>query len=329
MANQLAKDYDCKIIIYTWGVRAKIDWGEWNDTIKIRTVLFSRYFQGFIAKIFYYFWSKIDQPNQYILNFLYHGESILPSSANIYYVLHSPASLIPHRYEFIQKEVKKFDRFSFIAVSDAVKEDAIPYFGNLSIDVIHHGIDLNRFNAKTNYIKKEKLKLLSISALEEWKGIQDVIRILGDKDMENKFEYFIIGDGPYKQELEKLIHDLNLSSSIKLKDSVDNIESFFPNYDVYCQLSDGEAFGFSLFEAMACGLPSIVYDIPPFDTLFPSNVVEKVKNKSQLELKEKLLGYFDTHKREKIGKSGKIFVNENFSIESMASHYHNLIIGTG
>ena len=268
LANQLAKDYKCKIIIYVWEGDDKIVWGEWTNNIKIRSVPYSRYFQGLIAKIFYYFWAKIDQPNQYILNFLYHGESVLPSSSNIYYVLHSPASLIPHRYEFIKQIRKKYINLSFIAVSESVKVDALPYIGKLKINVIHHGIDFDKFNAKPHYLDKEKLKILSISALEEWKGIQDVIRLLGDKELRNKFEYCVIGEGAYKNELENLISELDISSSVILKDNENNIEEIFANYDIFCHLSDGEAFGLSLFEAMACGVPSIVYDIPPFDLIF-------------------------------------------------------------
>jgi len=252
---------------------------------------------------------------------------ILPSSANIYYVLHSPASLIPHRYEYIQEKANKFNQLSFIAVSEAVKEYARPYFNKIPVNVIHHGIDLDRFNSTTHYINKEKLKLLSVSALEEWKGIQDIIKILAHVDLKHKFEYLVIGDGPYRKELEKIINELDLSSSVSIKDSVNNIESIFPNYDVYCQLSDGEAFGLSLFEAMACGLPSIVYDIPPFDTLFPPNSVVKVKNKSQTMLKEYLIDLADKNERERIGKNGRKYVRENYSVEKMASNYYSHFIG--
>jgi glycosyltransferase involved in cell wall biosynthesis len=326
LANQLAKDYKLKIIIYTWGIHNKVDWGNWDERIHIRIVPYSRYFQKSIAKIFYYIWIKKDNPDNYIINFLYHGESILSSSANIYYVLHSPASLIPHRYEYIQEKANKFNQLSFIAVSEAVKEGARPYFNKIPVNVIHHGIDLDRFNSTTHNINKEKLKLLSVSALEEWKGIQDIIKILAHEDLKHKFEYYVFGDGPYKKELEKIIKELDLSSSVRLKDSVNNIESIFPNYDVYCQLSDGEAFGLSLFEAMACGLPSIVYDIPPFDTLFPKNSVVKLKNRSQLELKDNLLQLTDKNKRDKLGKTGRIFVRENFSIEKMGECYFNLLM---
>jgi glycosyltransferase involved in cell wall biosynthesis len=324
LANQLAKDYKIKIIVYTWGVHDKVDWGLWDERINIRIVPYSKYFQKLIAKIFYYLWVKIDRPDNIILNFLYHGETAISGESNIYYVLHSPASLIPHRYEYIQEKANKFNQLSFIAVSDYVKQDAIQYFGKMVIEVIYHGIDLNRFNHSTDYQISGKIKLLTISALEKWKGIQDLIFILADDDLKNKFDYFIIGEGPYKHELLSVINNLNLSSNVHLLDSEDRIESLLPNYDIYCNLSDGEAFGLSLIEAMACGLPAIVYDIPPFDSLISSHVAKKVKNKSQTILKEYLIDLTDKNERERIGKNGRNYVRENYSVEKMASNYYNL-----
>ena len=214
MANQLAKDYKLKIIVYTWGVHDKVDWGLWDERINIRIVPYSRYFQKLIAKMFYYLWAKIDRPDNIILNFLYHGETAISGESNFYYVLHSPASLIPHRYEYIQEKANKFNQLLFIAVSDYVKQDAIQYFGKMEIEVIYHGIDLNRFNHSTDYQNSGKIKLLTISALEKWKGIQDLICILADDDLKKTFDYYIVGDGPYRQELIGVINNLNLSSNV-------------------------------------------------------------------------------------------------------------------
>lgn len=327
MTNHLAKDYKLKIIVYTWGVHDKVDWGLWDERINIRIVPYSRYYQKLIAKIFYYLWVKIDRPDNIILNFLYHGETALPAPSNIYYVLHSPASLIPHRYEYIQEKANQFNQLLFIAVSDYVKQDALPYLGKMKIEVIYHGIDLNRFNHSIDYQNSGKIKLLTISALEKWKGIQDLICILADDDLKYKFDYYIIGDGPYKHELIGVINNLNLSSNVHLLGSEDRIESLLPNYDIYCNLSDGEAFGLSLMEAMACGLPAIVYDIPPFDSLIPPNSAKKVKNKSQTILKEYLIDFADKNERERIGKNGRNYVRENYSVEKMASNYYSLFIG--
>jgi glycosyltransferase involved in cell wall biosynthesis len=321
LTNQLAKDYKLKIIVYTWAVHDKVDWGIWDERINIRIVPYSRYFQKLIAKIFYYLWVKIDRPDNIILNFLYHGETALPAPSNIYYVLHSPASLIPHRYEYIREKANQFNHLSFIAVSDFVKQSAMPYLENKNIEVIFHGIDLNRFSHPVEYVNKGKIKLLTVAALEEWKGIQHVISILSDNELKNEFEYTIIGEGSYKNDLIEMINQNNLSSHVRFIDFEEKVESILPNYDIYCHLSDGEAFGLSLIESMACGLPIIVYDIPPFDTLFPTNIAIKLKNKSKELLKESLLELMSVNERKRIGESGRDFVRDKFMVENMAARY--------
>ena len=82
-----------------------------------------------------------------------------------------------------------------------------------------------------------------------------------------------------RKAFKDMVKKHNLDLSIHFYGTVNHIEKIFQDYDVYCQLSDGEAFGFSIFEAMASGLPVIVYDIPPFDILIPSHVA---KSKAQV-----------------------------------------------
>ena len=105
---------------------------------------------------------------------------------------------------------------------------------------------------------------------------------------------------------------------------IDKVEEVLPNYDIYCQLSDGEAFGLSIIEAMACGLPVMLYDIPPFNMLFPSDKVVKVDRNVEGDLKNKLLGLLSLDKRENIGLRGQEFVTENFTVQKMAKEYIEL-----
>jgi glycosyltransferase involved in cell wall biosynthesis len=44
-------------------------------------------------------------------------------------------------------------------------------------------------------------------------------------------------------------------------------------------------------------------------------------------LKEYLIDLADKNERERIGKNGRNYVRENYSVEKMASNYSNLFIG--
>ena len=325
LANHLVKNYDIKIILYSWDISNKVEWGEWDEKIKHRLVPYVRFYQKIIAKFFYYLWSKVDKPDGYIINFLYHGESILSDSKKIFYVLHAPASLISNRYLYINHRAKSFKQLSFIAVSKFVKDESKSYINQNNIKVIHNGIDISQFSNNREYINKDKIKILTISALEEWKGIQNVISLFSDNLIRQKFEYHIYGSGSFENDLKHMVKKNNLDLSIQFYGTVNHIEKIFQDYDIYCQLSDGEAFGFSIFEAMATGLPVIVYDIPPFDILMPSHVVKKVKYRSQSILKECLLELTDSKRRKIMGMAGSEYVRENFSLEKMASDYFDHI----
>ena len=66
-------------------------------------------------------WSFCAISDAYLINFLYHGESVLPKTSNLYYVLHAPASLIPDRYAYIATKYEKYNSLTFISVSEFVK----------------------------------------------------------------------------------------------------------------------------------------------------------------------------------------------------------------
>ena len=327
LANQLIKKNNIKITLYVWNTPNKINWGIWDSNIEFKLVPCSKYFQAFIATIYYKIWSFWNHADAYLINFLYHGETILPKKSKIYYVLHSPASLISHRYKFIEREYLKYKNLTFISVSEFVKKASESYLNSEKNIVIHHGLDYSKINRKNNYAVDGKLKILTIAALESWKGIQHVISLFSDNKIKQNFEYHIVGEGPFYDELYHQIIKLNAEKSIFLLGRKSDVESLYCNYDIYCQLSEGEAFGLSVIEAMGAGLPTIVYDLSPFDLLFMSEEVIKIKKNSEDHLKYQLLDLQSIDKRKKFGLRGQKYVLDTFTIEKMVDSYHDLLNG--
>lgn len=315
-----------QVVLYVWESKKELKWGKWHEKIQIRQVPYTRYFQKIIAKFFYYFWSRIDSPDACIINFLYHGETVLPKSFKILYVLHSPATLIKHRYSYVSSKLNVFKNLNFIAVSESVKDEAHPYLKSLPIKVIHHGIDLSIFKSKRTYLSNKKLKIVTVAALESWKGIQHVISCFSNSHISQNFTYDIIGEGPFESNLKKMVTDSQLETSVKFLGHIENVESMLPTYDIYCQLSEGEAFGISVIEAMACGLPTIVSDCSPFDKIF-SNEVIKVSPKSIEEIIQKFKFLESEKMRKDLGLKGRQFVSSNFSLEQMSKQYFSQIWG--
>ncbi len=77
------------------------------------------------------------------------------------------------------------------------------------ICIVQNGIDTSVYNPS----KKKKIILL-MGRLQETKGMQDVLSAL-DKKLLADWSVAIVGDGPYRTELEKIVNDKDISESVK------------------------------------------------------------------------------------------------------------------
>ena len=309
------------IIIYSWDGKVGINWGVWHKKIIIRKVPHFRYFQQFWAKLFYQIWLLRDNPDNIILNFLYHGEDSLPKKFVYFNVLHSPVSQIPKRYEYIKEKLKSFKNIHFIAVSRFVKKQATPFIGNNQITVIHNGVDTDYFTYKP-IVSNNTLRLITLSALEERKGIHYVINALAELG-DNSIKYDVYGDGPFEKNLKEMVYSLNLGKNITIHPSSNLAKEILQDSHVYCLLSKGEAFPLGPLEAMSCGLPVLVSDYPPYDEFVNDDIGIKVSIDSLDSIINAIDRLKDIDLRRKMGFNGRKLVKEKFSWGIVAEKYFN------
>ena len=239
-------------------------------------------------------------------------------------MLHSPASLIPKRYEYINRIYKNYKKITFISVSEFVKKTSEKYLNAKRNIIINHGLDFSTITKKVSFDQDNKLKILTVAALESWKGIQHVISVFDDIKVKKNFEYYIVGEGPYYDELYQEVKKNEAEKFIFFLGNKEDVNSLYYHYDIYCHLSDGEAFGLSVLEAMGAGLPTIVNNIPPFDRLFPSDKLIKIEKNNYNQLKFKLNELLSIDNRQKFGLEGQKFVSKNFTLQNMAKKYFEL-----
>ena len=72
----------------------------------------------------------------------------------------------------------------------------------------------------------------------------------------------IVGDGPERENLQKLINDNDLTERVKLYPFTSNIQKYYSSASVYVLSSRWEGFPLVLMEAMSHGLPIIASNIP-------------------------------------------------------------------
>ena len=104
-----------------------------------------------------------------------------------------------------------------------------------------------------------QINFLTVARLVEQKGIDRLIRIhreLIANHYHNKF--YIIGDGPEKEKLEKLIQEEHLEKTFILLGAKENPYPYMKQADIFCLLSKFEGYGMVLEEAKILNKPIII-----------------------------------------------------------------------
>ena len=134
------------------------------------------------------------------------------------------------------------------------------------VSVVHNGVDIERFQPQAR--KPESRAswgfpadcriLVSVGRLVGWKGLRIIIAAL--PGMAADVRYLVVGAGPEEKALRAQAADLGVADRVHFAGRIDHAElpGVLSQADLYVQPSIGEeAFGISVAEAMACGLPVV------------------------------------------------------------------------
>jgi glycosyltransferase involved in cell wall biosynthesis len=170
-----------------------------------------------------------------------------------------------HRNQILKKQVEAVIRNSSnaIVVSDVLRKIGEQSLRGIApLITINNGLTPERVIAQPVDIRKlgEERIILSVANLKERKGIQDVIFAVARLIKEISYlKYIIVGDGPYRFELERLTHELGLAQQIVFvgQQEYHKTMQFMAACDIFVLPSWDEAFGVVYIEAMANAKPVI------------------------------------------------------------------------
>ena len=134
-------------------------------------------------------------------------------------------------------------------------------------------------------VGSRKKSIVTVARLQKSKGIQDLIEACSQIDM-SEWTVNILGDGPFKDELEALICKYKLQETIYLRGYIRGAEHkrYLSEAGIYFSGSWFESFSLSVLEAMASQNIIIASHIEPHRQLMPEDCIYH----SREELIEKL-----------------------------------------
>lgn len=203
------------------------------------------------------------------------------------------------------------------------------------------GLDVNKFKFCPCSLKPgESIRVASTGRLVEKKGFEYAIKaIVKQKKATPDLSYYIIGNGPLRARLERLINELDAKSYIHLLGWKDEsgIFQILSNCHLFVApsitASDGnqDAPINVLKEAMALGLPVISTFHGGIPELVEDGVSGFLVPERDIDSLVEKLNYLITHPERwhQMGKAGRTFVEQHFDLDSLneklVKRYRDLI----
>ncbi len=233
--------------------------------------------------------------------------------------------------------VKKVDHF--LACSEFNASQIERYCGLRPV-VVHNGVDIELFKPlspdeeirDTLKLTDRDIVVMTVGRLVGLKGIAYAIRAVArvvKKGCQVKF--FIIGEGEERDDLEGLVQAMHMEKHVFLLGNVPN--SALPRYyslatlAVFPSIAE-EAFGISITEAMACGVPSVstaTGAVP--EVVGDAGLLVAPGNDDALaKAMERLI--CDETLRKQFGVSGRKRIEENFGWDSIADTFEGIFSGS-
>ncbi|MEM3612936.1 MAG: glycosyltransferase family 4 protein [Candidatus Bathyarchaeia archaeon] len=147
-----------------------------------------------------------------------------------------------------------------IAVSHAVRQHVISLGAPPKrVIVVPNGVDLEEFSMPFNTRKSIEPDVIFVGRLIPNKGLEYLIeaaKIL-IRSGSTKIRFKIVGDGPYRQQLEELVTRYGLSPYFEFLGFVPKVSEILRNGGIFVRPSLTEGMPLTILEAMASGLPII------------------------------------------------------------------------
>jgi glycosyltransferase involved in cell wall biosynthesis len=130
---------------------------------------------------------------------------------------------------------------------------------------VNNGIDTNRYRpgkGNSQGARRSVLRIGTAARLSPEKNLGLLIRALeACRQRGLKLELDIVGDGPQRDELEKLTEHMGLKQQVRFSGCIEQLEDWYPTLDAFVLPSLSEGMPISILEALACGCPVIATNV--------------------------------------------------------------------
>ncbi len=220
-----------------------------------------------------------------------------------------------------------------VFLSEYAKSEVQAYYKSLNQEkyvLIPNGIDVSRFvPPSTVKVRNDYLTIFTHGRIVAVKDLKTLIlagKILREKGIQ--FKIIIAGIGSDLMDLTQVKHQMKLDDEVEFAGLLneDEIINHLQQSDVYVNCSLIEGMSTSLLQAMSCGLPCIVSDIPANRALvspgFNGSIFEVGNAEALADKIHQIL--IDPQLVNLLSKNARKYAEENLSNQKMIENYMRL-----
>ncbi|MCJ7570341.1 MAG: glycosyltransferase family 4 protein, partial [Candidatus Thermoplasmatota archaeon] len=227
---------------------------------------------------------------------------------------------------FLEGYYLKYHFDKYITISEFTSHKLIEKLGISpdKIAVIYNGINFDLYQSINVKEKYSNPTVVTICRLVPYKHVDYLIKAIKNLKVEfPNIQLKIIGTGSEIEKLKNLANNLDVSENIdfveKIKEQEELIRILKKSH-VFALTSTVEGFGLVVIEAMACGLPYVISDIPPLREITNNGIGGYLVDSNNIhELTFKIKKALKSTK-----KDNSKFIRERYEWKSAAKKLLNL-----
>lgn len=165
--------------------------------------------------------------------------------------------------EAIRYGIEKSDIVT--AVSNSLRDQTYELINpDQQIETVYNFVDERDYHVKDTGSLKEELGIkenekvvIHVSNFRKVKRVGDVVDTFWRIRKKVSSILLLVGDGPEMSRIQEQVRDLGMENDVLFLGKRDNLSELYNISDLKLLLSEKEAFGLVMLEAMACGVPGI------------------------------------------------------------------------
>ncbi|GIC79175.1 glycosyltransferase [Moritella sp. F3] len=187
---------------------------------------------------------------------------------------------------------------------------------------ILNGIDTEKFSPSLSHSRyKHNTRVFKIGCaarLVKEKSLDVLIKSIANIP---DVELYIAGDGPEKQNLNKLVLELDLSTKVKFIGYTDDMVGFYHQLDLFVLTSSNEGLPLSILESQSCNVPVLCSDVGAVHEGVCQNTGHLIRlntvNEFHIAIQAQMKRTSEYYPRD--------FITKHFDIRMMIKAYNQLI----